>query len=72
VAEGNGGKLLKLPDWVVAKIAAPVELAPRGLFLFDGGVKTSTEENWCQKHLADRDLYPFWKMSMWISPRWYT
>lgn len=29
-----------------------------GAFSFDGGVNQTTIENWCQKHLADKELPP--------------
>ena len=67
--EGNDRKPLKLPDWLVAKTAAPAELAPQGLFLSDQGMNTPIRENWCQNHLADGELYPFWKKSMRIWPK---
>ena len=63
-AEGKSRDFLKLPDWSAAKGVAPAELALRGFFLSDGGVKTIIKENWCQNYLADPQLYPFWKKSM--------
>lgn len=63
-AEGKSRDFLKLPDWSAAKGVAPAELALRGFFLSDEGVKTTIGENWGQSHLADGALYSFLKMSM--------
>ena len=68
--EGMGSDFLNFPDEPVAKARAPAKLALRGLFLSDSGVKTKVGDNWCQKHLANPQLYPFWKKStsIWLRP----
>ena len=63
-AEGKSRNVLKLPDWSSPIIVAPAELALRGFFLSDVGVKTRIGENWSQSHLADGELYSFLKKSM--------